>query len=120
MKLIIAGTRNFDDVELMYSSIEHLIGQVTEVVSGHARGADQMGEMWAHEHNIPVKLFEANWQKFGKTAGFIRNEHMAKYGDSLVVFWDGESKGTYNMIYQMRKLSKPVEIVFYDNDSPEG
>jgi membrane-bound inhibitor of C-type lysozyme len=45
---------------------------------------------------------------------------MAKYGDSLVVFWDGESKGTYNMIYQMRKLSKPVEIVFYDNDSPEG
>jgi hypothetical protein len=120
MKLIIAGTRTFNDIILIEKSLEHLVGEITEVVSGNARGADKLGEAWAKEHGIPVKIFEANWQKFGKTAGFIRNEHMAKYGDSLVVFWDGESKGTYNMIYQMRKLSKPVEIVFYDNDSPEG
>lgn len=116
MKLVIAGTRSFDDVDLMYSSLAPLLYQVSvsEVVSGHARGADQMGEMWAHEHGIPVKLFEADWKKHGKIAGFMRNEQMAKYADSAVVFWNGLSKGTYNMIHQMRMLDKPVSIVYYD------
>lgn len=113
MKLIIAGGRDFNDVNLMYEWLHVLIPEVTEVVSGHARGADQMGEMWAHEHDIPVKLFPADWKTHGKLAGFVRNEQMAEYADQAVVFWNGKSPGSYNMIYQMRKKEKPVEIVFY-------
>lgn len=120
MKLIIAGTRTFSDVEKMYAELDHYIPYVTEVVSGHARGADQMGEMWAHEYNIDVKIFPADWKQYGRIAGFIRNEQMAEYADEAVVFWDGKSPGTYNMIAQMRKRNKPTKIIKYETHEKQS
>jgi hypothetical protein len=69
---------------------------------------DQIGEDWAREHNIPVKQFLAQWNIHGKSAGPIRNKEMAEYADALIAFWDGQSKGTKNMIEQMDKLNKLV------------
>jgi hypothetical protein len=80
--------------------MDHLTQNYTdiEVVSGCARGADQLGERWADERGYPVKRFPADWHKHGKRAGYLRNEEMAGYATHLVAFWDGRSRGTKHMI----------------------
>lgn len=99
MKIIIAGSRSIED----YQTIDHycnkyIILDATEVVSGTARGVDELGERWAKNYGIPVKQFPAQWSEFGKVAGMIRNSRMANYADGLIAFWDGNSRGTKHMI----------------------
>ena len=115
MKIIIAGGREFSDFALLESKLAHLIQNVdvTEVVSGGARGADRLGEEWANIYNYPVKKFPANWNKYGKSAGYKRNAEMAQYADCLVAFWDGKSRGTKHMIDLAHKQGLKVRVVNY-------
>jgi hypothetical protein len=115
MKVIIAGSRNFNDYNLLKSSCDNLLTQFTniEIVSGTARGADKLGERYAREKGYDIKEFPANWDKFGKSAGYIRNDEMAQYADMLIAFWDGTSKGTKHMIDLANKRGIKVEIVNY-------
>jgi hypothetical protein len=115
MKIIIAGSRNFNDYNLLKTSCDNLLTQFTniEIVSGTARGADKLGEKYAREKGYDIKEFPANWDKFGKSAGYIRNDEMAKYSDMLIAFWDGISKGTKHMIDLANKRGIKVEIVNY-------
>jgi hypothetical protein len=83
-KLIIAGSRTFNDYDLLKTNVTNL-DTITEIVSGTAKGADLLGERYAIENNIPIKKF-------------LRNKEMAEYADTLIVFWDGKSKGTKHMI----------------------
>ncbi len=87
--------------------------QITEVVSGGAHGADQLGEWWAEQNGILVTVFEADWNKHGKSAGYKRNVEMAKYADACVCFWDGESLGTSHMIdiANKHRLQLHVELL---------
>jgi hypothetical protein len=100
MKVIIAGKRDFNDYEAVKQTADFLLSNQTEVeiVSGGAKGADALGEQYAKEKGYKLTPFPADWNKHGKKAGPIRNEQMAKYADALIAFWDGESKGTKNMI----------------------
>jgi hypothetical protein len=84
---------------------------IDQVVSGEAEGVDRAGERWAAAHHIPVKGFPANWKKYGKRAGKIRNIEMADYADGLLAVWDGESPGTSHMIATMVARGKPVVVV---------
>ena len=114
MKLIIAGSRGLVSTFIIDSAIELLNilpREIEEVVSGRARGIDVCGEDWAEGNDIPCSLFPADWDKYGKSAGYIRNKEMAEYGDELLAIWDGESKGTRNMIDIMKRLDKPVHIM---------
>lgn len=83
---------------------------ITEIVSGSARGVDKEGEVYAATKSISVKRFPAEWNKYGKSAGMIRNTEMAKYADCLVAIWDGKSRGTKHMIETMTKMNKPVHV----------
>lgn len=103
MKLIIAGSRDI----VAYSTLLHAVaalreawGPITidEVVSGCARGVDQLGELWAARNGISVRRFPANWGMYGRSAGMIRNQAMAQHGDALLAIWDGKSPGTGNMV----------------------
>lgn len=100
MKVIVAGSRDFDDYESLKTYCDYILGNLTdiEIVSGTARGADKLGERYAEERGFPVTKFPADWNKHGKKAGPIRNEQMADYADALIAFWDGESRGTKHMI----------------------
>lgn len=110
MKTIIAGSRTL--VGVVGNEMSNLDIEITEVVSGRARGVDRDGEAWAKENNIPVTLFPAAWDTHGKAAGPIRNKQMAEYADILVLIWDGSSRGSANMKRQMESLDKPViEII---------
>lgn len=113
MKLIIAGKRDFYDYEKLKVEVDKLrkVIKIDEIVSGRASGADKLGERYAREHNIPVKAFPANWEVYGRAAGPIRNKKMALYADALIAFWDGESRGTKNMILQMKEQKKPYYLV---------
>ncbi len=98
MKTIIAGSRDIDDYDVIKTAVLNSGYVITEVVSGRAKGVDKLGERWATDNNIPVKEFPAHWNTYGKTAGFRRNNEMAKYADALIAVWDGRSKGTRHMI----------------------
>jgi predicted Rossmann fold nucleotide-binding protein DprA/Smf involved in DNA uptake len=130
MKIIVAGSRWIDDYEFVEWGINKAINfssifTPTEIVSGNALGVDRCGEQWAKNNNIPVKLFPANWSKYGKSAGPIRNGAMANYADGLIVIWDKKSSGTLNMLSQMMKMDKPIFVVYYPefnvlNSNPLG
>jgi len=113
MKVIIAGSRDFNDYNLLKTSCDNLLTQFTniEIVSGTARGADKLGERYARERGYDIKQFPANWDKFGKSAGYIRNDEMAQYADMLIAFWDGTSKGTKHMIDLANKRGIKVVVI---------
>jgi len=115
-KVIIAGGRNFKNYELLCSKCDKLLINQTniEIVSGAARGTDKLGEQYADERGYSVKQFPANWNKFKRAAGFIRNQEMAEYADALIAFWDGTSKGTKHMIDIATNLKLKIRIVLYN------
>lgn len=104
MKTIIAGSRAITEYWLLLKAMAHAAEagiQPTEVVSGCARGVDQMAIRWAHERGIPTTLMPANWKKDGKLdriAGIVRNRAMVAYSDAAIFLWDGESRGTRHCI----------------------
>ncbi len=113
MKVIIAGGRTITDPALVHRAMSKFTESgrwPSEIVSGGANGVDFMGETWARGHHIPVKLFPAEWGRYGKKAGPMRNVSMSLYAEALVAIWDGKSSGTGNMIGQMRKLGKFVLV----------
>jgi len=83
-----------------------------EIVCGMTNGADLLGKRYGEEHRYPIKEFPPDWTK-GKSAGYIRNEEMAKYADALIAFWDGSSKGTKHMIDLAKKYNLKVKVQKY-------
>ena len=112
MKVIIAGSRIFQDYEVVKKAIEESGYPITEVVSGCALGVDSLGEHWGIKNNIPIVRFHAEWTKYKKASGPIRNQKMAEYGDALIAVWDNESRGTGDMVRRMKKLDKEVHIKY--------
>ena len=112
MKVIIAGSRSIENMQFLEQTISEAIIEkeitITEVVCGMAEGVDTLGKCWAETNKITVKEFPADWNKYSKAAGFIRNKQMAEYADALIAICKNNSKGTINMIEQMKKLNKIV------------
>ena len=116
MKVIIAGTRTFNDYKLLCNTIKELNINIDEIVCGGAKGADTLGEKYAKENNISIKYFLADWDKYGKRAGPIRNHQMGDYADYLIAFWDKKSKGTLDMINYMQQIGKHGQVIYYCDD----
>jgi len=117
-KLIVAGGRDFVDYRLLSNALNEIASTVYQneaisIVSGMARGADSLGNRFAHEHKVKLYEFPADWNTHAKSAGFIRNKQMGNFADGLLAFWDGKSRGTAQMIEYMRSLNKPVNIIYY-------
>lgn len=135
MRVIIAGGRDFNDYQLVADECNRIFKELSdegyisplinvsqtqiEIVSGTANGADKMGEKFAKDYDLKVKRFAANWDLFGKSAGYKRNEQMALYAKQdeklgvLLAFWDGKSKGTKHMIDLATKHGLRVFVVKY-------
>lgn len=115
MKVIIAGGRNFNDYEKLCQVCDKELSKLTEVeiVSGAANGADKLGENYASDNGYPVKQFPADWNRFGKGAGCIRNAPMAEYADALIAFWDGKSIGTKHMIDLANRFNLKVKVSYF-------
>ncbi len=113
MKVIIAGSRGVTLWTSITIAVEESGFNITEVVSGMARGADMLGEEYANVNNLPVKRFPADWSKYGKSAGYKRNQEMAKYADALIAIWDGQSRGTGHMIDIATEAGLKVHVFRY-------
>jgi len=125
MKVIVAGSRSIKDYALVAKAIEGVDIQITELVSGTAKGVDQLGERWATENQVPIKRFPADWKnldavgavvrtghygQYNAKAGFDRNKQMADYAEALVAVYDGKSKGTASMIKLAREQGLQVFV----------
>ena len=117
-KVIIAGSRGFSDYKLLKEKCNEFLREKKKthniiIVSGGARGADKLGEKYAQDWDYDLEIYPANWNKYGKSAGFKRNEQMAEVADGLIAFWNGESKGTKHMIDIANEKGLDVRIVNY-------
>lgn len=116
--LIIAGGRDFTDIQSMKESLtelvqKNLIDDSTILICGMARGADKTGLAIWREAGLRVHKYHADWYNYGASAGYIRNKQMGNVAEALVAFWDGKSRGTKHMIDYMNQLGKPVHIFKY-------
>lgn len=98
MKVIIAGSRDYDDYDVLLEAINEAQFDISTVVSGGARGVDALGERYASETNKALDIHKADWKAHGRGAGPVRNKKMAENADALIAIWDGQSPGTKNMI----------------------
>lgn len=115
MKIVIAGGRDFTNKKIAYEVLDTLdITSEDIILSGHASGADMIGEQYAKEHGIKCKLYPAEWKKYGKIAGPIRNEQMAKNADKVIAFWDGKSRGTKSMINLAKQYKCQLSVFNYN------
>jgi len=114
-RVIVAGSRDFDDYDLLKRKLDiFLLGRdragIT-ILSGAARGADKLGERYANEHGYSIMRFPADWRSYGKAAGPIRNADMVSIAHALVAFWDGESRGTADVIAKARAKDLKVHVI---------
>lgn len=117
MKLAVVGSRDFQDKDFMFSVLDIYRTQenLTEIVTGGARGADRLAEDYSvlHYPAGTAKIFLAKWEEIGKSAGYIRNIDIWEYADEGVAFWDGKSKGTEHS-FKLAKKYKKTLLVFKD------
>ncbi len=115
IKVIVAGSRDFKDFELLKSKLDFYLKRYSpsqvEIVSGAARGADRMGERYALARQFKLNSFPAQWDVYGKSAGYLRNEVMAKYSTHCVVFIVNNSKGSSHMIELAKKHKLNLRVV---------
>lgn len=112
MKTIIAGSRSINSLNLVYKAVKDSSFIITEVVSGGARGIDSLAVVFAKQENIPYIIMRADWDRYGKSAGFRRNGEMANYAEALIAIWDGESRGTMHMINIAKERKLKVFVHF--------
>lgn len=119
MRLIIAGSRDFNDYERLEKEVIKFLkqnreaGEPVEILSGRARGADRLGERFADRFDLTIHNKPAKWALHGKAAGHIRNAEMAAIATHCICFWDGKSRGTMDMIKQAKKKGFKTEIVYF-------
>lgn len=116
-RVIVAGSRTCRDYPLLKDKLDHLLGNLVqqgktiEIVSGGAKGVDTLGERYAVDHRFTLRRMPAEWERFDKAAGGIRNQRMSWYGTHLAAMWDGMSRGTRSMIQMAKQDGLPTRII---------
>jgi len=121
MRIAIVGSRKWSyKLNQLEDAIQHLIDAIQSadpdaiVVSGGAVGADTVAEQTARAAGLGVLIFPAQWDRHGKSAGFIRNRRIVEHADRVVAYWNGTSRGAKNTIDLAVKAKKPVMIYYPD------
>lgn len=122
-KVIICGSRDFTDYELLKRKCDLLLSKKIEngcnitIISGCAKGADTLGENYAEERKFNIEKYPANWDKYGRGAGFIRNEEMSKVAHACIAFFSSknESNGTKDMVKRALEKGLLVRKIYQDD-----
>jgi len=112
MRVLVCGSRHFQDYKLLKDILD--ARDITTIIHGAARGADSLAGRYGRETGKDVQDFPADWNKYGRSAGPIRNSEMLKRGnpDCVIAFRGPNSRGTQNMIDQSKKAG--IEVVVVD------
>lgn len=115
MKVIIAGSRNCTNFELLREKCDKILSKTdmntVEFISGGCRGVDKLGEQYAKSKGKTPIIYPANWKKYGKAAGPLRNLKMAENATHLIAFLEPGSKGTASMIKEAEKLNLKIRKI---------
>lgn len=121
IKIAIVGSRGFVNKKLLWERLNNFKTglyyrnyYISEVITGGAKGADILGELWAKDNGIKCTVHKPDWNKHGKSAGFIRNKLIVNDCDYLIAFWDGKSKGTEHSLNLAKSLDKKTIIYEFD------
>lgn len=112
MKCAVVGSRSFSEYDLLEGTLNEF--EIDEIISGGAKGADQLARTYAIENKITIREFRPEWKKYGRAAGPIRNKKIITAADIVIAFWDGKSKGTKSSINIAKKLQKELVVFRYD------
>lgn len=107
MKLLIAGSRSIKDFDLA----PYIPDGVDEIISGGAGGVDTLAEKYADDHRISKRIIRPKYNLYKRAAPIKRNEEMVQIADTVLVIWDGDSKGTLSTINFAKKQNKPTIVV---------
>jgi hypothetical protein len=110
VRTIIAGSRGVVDYRQMLLAAAQMPWTPSLVISGHAPGADRLGERWARAQRIPLRLMPAEWTRYGRAAGHLRNLAMGSEAEALLALWDGSSQGTADMIEIAEDLDLVIKV----------
>lgn len=122
INILVCGGRDFDDAAFLSYVMLRTFNTGDTLIEGGAKGADLLAKRWARLNNIEVKTFEADWDTYGKRAGFIRNTKMLVEGkpDLVVAFQGG--RGTDMMVglaknagVEVLDLRKEAHKLYYPN-----
>ena len=115
--VLVAGSRTYNDYEEFVRIMDKVLANQTDIsiVSGGAKGADSLAEAYAAARHIPIKVMHADWDKYGKSAGYKRNRQMHEFiancpDRGCILFWDGKSKGTQHNIGLSQEFDTPLRI----------
>jgi len=114
LKTIIAGGRKIENFRLLRMAIRDCQWRITSVLCGCCSGVDLMGAEWANKRKIHVDYYPAEWGKYGKSAGIIRNKKMAENADALILIRSKSSKGSSSMLKEANALGLKVFDVVTD------
>lgn len=107
MKVAVIGSRN-----LTISNLEdYLPAETTEIVSGGARGIDACARAYAKAHGIPLREFLPDYVQYGRSAPLRRSLQIIEHADLVLAFWDGESRGTFHVIDNCKRLRVPCKVM---------
>lgn len=119
MKLAIIGSRTFNNYPLLLDYLTSFFFnslpqefRFDGIVSGGAKGADSLGERFANDYKIGKTICKPNWDVYGKSAGFRRNQTIVDNCDMVLAFWDGKSRGTADTISKAKIAKKPTFIIY--------
>lgn len=111
MRLLVCGGRDFDDYRFLCEVLDNLkLSPGSVVINGAAKGADSLSSVWARRSGFGVEEYPAEWNKYGKSAGPIRNQHMLNVAapDAVVAFPGGN--GTADMIRRAKDAGLPIMV----------
>lgn len=117
MRVGIIGSRTCTNRKYVFDTLDNLRRDlhITHVVSGGARGADSLAQAYAVARNIPITVHKANWDRDGRSAGYIRNQVLVDNVDIIIAFWDGHSKGTAHALETAKRRGVPYRVFNYED-----
>lgn len=113
MRIAIVGSRNLNIINLE----QYLPNDVTEIISGGAKGVDTSARKFATENNIKLTEILPEYEKYGRSAPIKRNDLIVNAADIVFAFWDGNSRGTKYVIEYCKKTNKPIRIFKLKNNT---
>ena len=106
MKIAIVGSR-----DITVTNLEDYISSNDEIVSGGAVGVDRCAADYAKKNGLKLTEFLPQYERYGRGAPIVRNKQIVEYADKLIVFWNGQSKGTLSVIQYAEKIGKACEVI---------
>lgn len=111
MRLAVIGSRTFTDYWKLEEVLSRVQTPITHIVSGGAKGADELAQKYAMQHGLPITIFYPNREKYGKAAYARRNQQIVGSCDNMVAFWMRGSPGTKMAIEMAEEAGKKVFVV---------